>query len=79
MIAEFRSCRFGFAGDDGVNSANFVADLPTYFKQVIGGKLGVVHRNIVLFVHKSQILEAVVYFNNSHSHKLLTFIKSNTV
>ena len=38
-----------------MNSANFVTNLPTYLEQVIGGKLGVVHRNIVLFVHKFQI------------------------
>jgi len=43
VVAEFFACRLGFGSDDGVNSANFVANLPTYLEQELGA-------NLVLFI-----------------------------
>ena len=43
VVSEFLACRFSFRSYDGVYSADFVANLPAYLKEVIRRKFGVVH------------------------------------
>ena len=43
VVTELAKCALGFRSNNGVDTTNLVANLPAYFKQVVGSHLRVIH------------------------------------